>query len=227
VNRPPFYVEAMDEAESKSKELHRALVEWMQERDPFVICLINEFKQYGIADRAALAEMLIEVSGYPHEPPYDDRLGDTLNELDKPLGRVIRVLENELNAYRIWRGLALQGCDPAELDRELSELPDRLREIGAAAKAAHRKRAQKSGPLAKIDLPELAEKAARFYVTATGKRFTQYHQNWAKGRRGVLEPAGEQQGALFVFRIVEHLMPGRGQELKSVLRKIKVDPPPR
>jgi hypothetical protein len=221
MNRPPFYIEAMDSAEEEA--LRREVVAWAH--DPFLDGLMREFS-FPDRVRAALAEMLTEAGVFSFAPPnfYDDRLGDTLDELDEPMGEVIRLLEDNLNAYRIWRELARSGANPAELDRELSELPDRLRKIGAAAKAAHRKRAQKSGPLAKIDLPELAERAARFYVTATGERFTQHHQNWAPGPGGVLGPTA--RGELFVFRVVEHVMPRRGRELQN-LRKIKVDPPPR
>jgi hypothetical protein len=200
--------------------------------DPFFDSLIKEFG-FTDTDPAALIEMLIE-----ERCLCDDRLGDTLDELDKPLGKVIRLLENDLNAYRIWRRLA--GRDLAETDRELFELPDRLREIGAAAKAAHRKRdpAQPTAPLmpqARLDLRNFAEKVARFWITATGKRFEQRHEldAWPPRSDGVEEPKNKKGGTYFVFQLIERYRPEQVKDARKILREVtqdpefrKVNPPP-
>jgi hypothetical protein len=169
--RPPFAFEAMDEAEARRG--HREVLEWRATEDPFVEGLVRDF---AFPDRAAVAEFMMEAGPLRYEQPsyYDHRRGDTLDQLyqrkqqgkrdgEAPIDEVVRLLEDDLNAYRLWCELARRDPDrAAEIDDELAALPDRLRAIAAAARAAHRKREQKSGPLAKIDLLELAQLAAHY-----------------------------------------------------------------
>jgi hypothetical protein len=78
------FVEPAPEADVA--EVHRDLVMFML-HDPFVAQLAEEF---GFLDQhlVALAEVLVEAEAlrYSEDPPdfWDDRVADTLNELESP-----------------------------------------------------------------------------------------------------------------------------------------------
>jgi hypothetical protein len=212
------------------------------ENDPFVDELVAEF---GFApDRAK--EVLVKILAYSppgarpytnaYPPGYDEREPDTLDKLAEPIDLVVQLLDDPKNAYRLLRELvhreperaAATGQTPAtagEIDSELAGLPDLLRDIRDAIPKAHHGRTQKSGPLStKGELAQVAAMLGQFWIEATGTPFEWSHTNWAKGKHDIDEPVRDP--ARFVFRVVERLWPGRGQELRGI-RKIAVNQQPR
>jgi hypothetical protein len=206
-------------SETDAAELHRQDVAYMA-HDPFVFDLVEEF---GFPDRVALAEVLVEAEAlkYSEDLPefWDDRVADTLNELEKPLDDVIRLLEDKLNAYRIWGDLG----DP---DRVL----DLLRDVRATARAEHRKRDRRGPlpPLRRLELRGAVEGLATFWVATKG-RFEHSHaaDAWPPNADGVEEPKIKNGGPGFVFRVIKHFAPDRLRGLRTLLRDIDVGDSPR
>jgi len=154
---------------------------------------------------------------------YDaERSGDTIPALAKPIGKVIRLLEEPVNLGRITDALVAEGAgDVGDVAYKLQEVVERLAFIQRVLAKATRK-GRPGPPPTHPDLMVLVESLANFWKASVGDgKFKYDHDDdaWAAGDDGIDEPTSP--AGLFVFRVIKHLAPDRVKDADTVLRAYK------
>jgi hypothetical protein len=163
--------------------------------------------------RAALGQAMWAMAENT-DPVPDFRECDTLDELVKPLEKIVNLLSDPLNGNRLaqyWRTLS-----PAEQYRLPFYLPDFVRDlqfIGQTAIEAHREREQKSGPLPARDLAAAIEVLANYWTHTLGRNLALDH-NWGDGTSREPHTESEQ----FIWLAIAYFAPDRCDGLRTALR---------
>ena len=141
--------------------------------------------------------------------------GDNLDELPEPLSRVIELLSDERNEYRLIKELSADAdaqCDVGMLSDRFYDLVRELDKIRLVALRAHVS-VPRGRPKAK-DLYDLVESLAEYWEEAADQPFT---QDWHP-EGGIPKPVSK--GAIFVYDVTEYIDPKRLPELPNVTRKV-------
>jgi hypothetical protein len=176
-------------------------------------CIAKEFElppaalttAFGAAMRAMAAAAL---------PETDDRVADSLDDLDDVLQQAIRLLGDTINRNRIGNELQSGGY-PLKLNP--FELMDQLAVYATAAQRAHRSRAQKSGRLAARDLRAAVDVLVRYWNSLERGPFTQNQGGWSTGAGRKKEPTA--RGELFVWRVLSALGGINPAKFRSIARE--------
>jgi hypothetical protein len=191
-------------------------------------------KDFNIPDRRALEEILrVAEQEYERERLFG-KLGEEtqteawmLDELDLPLRKTLWLLGwLKLTLAQQMAGVGDEEFTEryAEVSRkedELRDLEDRLADVArAAAKVSRHRRGRGEHHSEHKVVRGIVDVLVDYWKHGLGRKFGQDHKTWTEDR-GRLVP--KSKAVRFVFRVVEHLAPGRGATLKTIAREFTGD----
>ena len=145
----------------------------------------------------------------------DFRERDTLDEVAELLGRAAELLKEPLNGNRLaqhWRDSS--QAERSSLPPILLDFVQQLDVVAETARRAHRKRAQRRGPLARQDVRAAVDILVSYWCDELDQTFT--HNQWAHGKHG---PEPVTKGEQFLYRALAYFAPYRLGELQTICRE--------
>jgi hypothetical protein len=161
-------------------------------------------REFSIVDRAGLA-MAVETAAYCYEGAC--RLHPRLLQLRARQNDLLDALQC---AGELKHVLALELAKPGETDQQTADrVGDQLQSLAAAASRVPRSRVK--GRKANTELRSMVRVLVNYWTLTLGRRFSQDHR-WHCG--------GPHTDAVrFCWRVVEYLVPGQGDGLRTVARE--------